>query len=151
MWLRGDNLHISDSQASRAKRLLDIRRARAAAVPKDPVQQQITIGNLYGQFATVNNGTMIQNNANQEVMEALNSLTKIIAESKVDDEVKQDMLGDIQTIQSQVTKKNPNRQILEIAFNGLQVITHIAILASISVIPYLDKIQQFIHSLPLPK
>ena len=147
-YLRGDNLHIHTSRASAAKRLLDIRRARATAVPKDPVQQQITIGNLYGQFTGVNNGTMVQNN-NQEVMEALNALTKIIAESKIENDTKRDVLGDIQTIQAQVIKKNPDRKIIEAAFNQLQVITNIAVLASIGVIPYWDKIQNFINSLPL--
>jgi hypothetical protein len=150
--LRGVNIHIPESQASRAKRLLDLRRARASAAPKDPVQQQISIGNLYGQFAGINNGTMIQNN-NQDVMEALNALTKVVSESELDEEKKQDVLGDIQTIQAQVTKKNPDRNILEATYNGLQsglqAITNAAVLTSI-VVPNMDKIQTFIHSLPIP-
>jgi hypothetical protein len=149
LYFRGDNLQTHDSKASRAKRLLDIRRARVANVPKDPVKQQITIGNLYGQFAAVNNGTMVQNN-NQDVMEALNALTNIIADSKLDEDKIQDALGDIQTLQAQATKKNPDRKIAEIAFNSLQVVTNLAIIASIGVIPYMDKIQAFIQGLPVP-
>jgi len=147
LYFRGDNLQTPNSQASKAKRLLDIRRARPV-VPKDPVQQQITIGNLYGQFAAVNNGTMVQNN-NQDVMEALNTLTKIIAESKIDEDKKQDALGDIQTIQAQATKKNPDRTILDAAFNGLQVVANVAVIAT-AVAPYMDKIQAFIQSMPIP-
>lgn len=148
IYLRGDNLHISTSRASAAKRLLDIRRARMAEVPKDPVQQQITIGNLYGQFAGVNNGTMVQNN-NQDVLESLDALTKITAESDLEDAVKQDVLGDIQTVQAQITKKSPNRQIMEAAFVGIQVLANLAQIASVAVIPHLDKIQHFIGQIKL--
>lgn len=123
--------------------------AQVQPTTKDPIiKQQITIGHLYGQFAGINNGTMVQNE-NQGVMQALTELTKIVAEGNIDNDLKQNMLGDIQTIQAQVTKKSPSKGILETSFTGLQVLADIGTIAS-TVAPHLDKIQHYINSLPIP-
>ncbi len=119
---------------------------------KDPViQQQITISNLYGQFAGINNGQMIQNE-NKEVLEALTQLAKLVVENKIPDSVKSDALGDIQTIQSQVMKSNPDKTILKMAGESLGVLGNLTQIGSfvIAVQPYLNTIQNFISSL-MPK
>lgn len=110
------------------------------------VQMQITIGNLYGQFAAFNNGTMVQNN-NTEAVEALRAITDALVASKLPDQEKQEALLDIESMQSQLKKERPNKNLLEAGLTSLQVAANIAQIVSI-VSPHFDKIQHFISTLP---
>lgn len=110
------------------------------------VQMQITIGNLYGQFAAFNNGTMVQNN-NTEAVTALREITDALIASKLPDQEKQEALLDVEAMQSQLKKEKPNKKMLEIGLSSLQVAANIAQIASV-VAPHFDKIQHFIASLP---
>jgi hypothetical protein len=109
------------------------------------VALQITIGNLYGQFAAFNNGTMIQNN--NDAVEALKEVTDALITSKLSDTEKQDALADVQTIQSQLNKEKPNKSILNAALISLQTAANLAQVLTV-VAPHFDKIQNFISQIP---
>ena len=107
---------------------------------------QVTIGNLYGQFAAYNYGAMTQHN-NSEVVNALKDVTDELVNSKIPDDKKQDALADIQVMQTQLQRSQPNRKILEICLQGLQVAANLAQISQV-VAPHIGKIQTFIASLP---
>lgn len=112
------------------------------------VQMQITIGNIYGQFAAINNGTMVQNN-NSEAVQALREITDALIASKLADQEKQEALLDVETIQTQLKKGKPNKKVLEIGMASLQVAANSAQIWQ-AVQPHFDKIQHFISTLPIP-
>lgn len=112
------------------------------------VSMQITIGNVYGQFAALNNGTMIQNN-NSEAVDALRKITDALVASSLPDKEKQEALLDIETVQTQLKKENPNRKMLELGLGALQVAANAAQIYQ-AVEPHFHTIQQFITHLSHP-
>jgi hypothetical protein len=107
---------------------------------------QITIGNLYGQFAALNNGTMIQSN-NSEVVTALREITDALIASGLPEKEKQEALLDVETMQSQLKKDNPNRKMLEIGLGSLQVAANAAQVYQV-LEPHFHTIQEFLKHLP---
>lgn len=106
---------------------------------------QVTIHNLYGMYATYNNGSMVQNN-NSDVVAALQHITDALLKSELEEDQKQDALVDAQAVQLQLQKKKPNRSMIEVGLASLQVVANLAQIYQ-AVEPHFMKIQQFIQSL----
>lgn len=114
---------------------------------QESIAMKITIGNLYGQFAALNNGSMIQNNYN-EAIAALKQITEALINSKLPDNEKQDALLDIESMQSQLKKEKPNRKLLELGLIGLQAVANVAQIYQV-IHPHLQILQDFIAKMPL--
>ena len=110
------------------------------------VAMQITIGNLYGQFAAFNNGAMVQNN-NSEAVTALREITDALISSKLQDDEKQEALLDVEAMQSQLKKDKPNRRMLEIGLESLQVAANTAQIYQ-AIQPHFHTILEFLKHLP---
>lgn len=109
---------------------------------------QITIHNLYGQFAAINNGSMVQNN-NSEALGALKEITDALIKSDLPDNDKEEALADVETVQAQLKKKTPNKAILDAGMVALQVAANAAQIYQ-AVEPHFHTITHFISQLPHP-
>lgn len=113
------------------------------------IEQQITIGNLYGQLVAGNNyGTMKQEN-NSELISLLQSLfDELVVLETISEQVKNNAIGDIQTMQAQAMKNTPDRTILERAREGLSVLADSLQVGQFAVVaaPYIQKIDELIKA-----
>lgn len=108
---------------------------------------QITIQNLYGQFAAYNYGSMVQKN-NLPTVIALKEIVDMLVKSTLPDDKKSDALADAEVIQTQIKKTTPNKSVLEICLQSLQTAANLAQIYS-TVEPHFHTIQHFISTLPL--
>lgn len=89
---------------------------------KSMIQNQIVIGDVYGQVIGVNKGQVIQE-SNYELLVMLQKLFGIVSlDDNLNSKIKSNAIGDIQTIQSQIMKKNPDKNILTRAKGALGVL-----------------------------
>lgn len=117
---------------------------------KDPVvQQYFNVETLNGILAGTNTGTIIQNNENKEVLNALKELTAILKEGHISDQYTTQALENVKDFQVELLSPYRNKSKLQKAAEGLQALANFSQLASftIAVTPHLHTISQFVANL----
>lgn len=87
-----------------------------------PYSQQTIIGNVYGQVIGNNIGQTTQN-IYQDSLVTLQELFNLVSnDDSLSEEIKRNAVGDIQTIQSQLMKSKPDKNILTKAKDALGIL-----------------------------
>ncbi len=92
---------------------------------KPQIASQVNITNVRG-VTVVGDGNVV-NTEFTDLFRAIDELDQAIAKSaEISDEQKLDAAGDLSTIKTQIAKKNPNRSIIDAAWNSLKTIATVA-------------------------
>lgn len=118
--------------------------------PMPHVKQNISIKYLHGQAVFgVNYGKLVQTR-NKKLVKVLQSLLdEIVASEGASEEIKDSVIGDIRTIESQVIKPKPDKNILKKAWKSLDTAIKTAKIAELTqkAVPYIEKIKDWIEKL----
>lgn len=78
-----------------------------------------------------------------DLYQGLNSLKEsVLASKEIPDEEKSEYVADIETIKNQVSKKQPNLQIISVAWQAIQ-----GLIAFEGVLQFIDRVRPLIDSL----
>ena len=114
---------------------------------------QVQVGDIYGSnvaVAGINNGNITQGALPEDLGKLLAMLTdKIVNASDLNEEQRNDALGDVQTIQAQRTKAKPNKEIINTAVSSLGVLADAATVgqAAITFTPYIHHLAHLVSML----
>ncbi len=114
------------------------------------IQQQITIGSLYGQAVFGDNYGQLMQEEKGDILKALQDLFEEVRTAKtIPEEIKSNAIGDIQTIQSQTMKAKPDKGIVNRAVKSLSVLADASQVAqfALRVLPHLEKLQKIVEKL----
>lgn len=114
------------------------------------IQQQITIGNLYGQAVFGDNFGQLQQSNNQELLTTLQELFKIVSDAKdLPVEIKGTAIANIQTLQAQALSPKPDRTIVDKARASLSSLADASQVAQfgITIAPLLHKISELLSNI----
>jgi hypothetical protein len=121
----------------------------------DKMTIQVQAGNVYGQLvvAGTNNGSITQNNSYTEIYKTLDELTAELSNESNDilPETRSDALGDIQSIQAQLTKSKPSKSVIDAALKGLSVVADAAQVGQVAVTlaPHVHTLTQLLSQIHL--
>lgn len=108
----------------RGKILTDSLYKPAEQIPQgnSPIQNQVVIGTVYGQVIGTNQGQVVQNNITNSQVTLQKLFELVSGNQELSDEIRSNAMGDIQTLQSQLMKRAPDKGILEKARNALGIL-----------------------------